>query len=165
MAQLPHSLTDFTLFIDGVGQAGKVIEGTPPKFNEVVDKHSAGGMGGTVPIPLGALEEMECSMSLKGVEADYFKHLGRTVGVTLRGSTNNGEVIGHVIYQMRGRIRNPEQDTFKKDDRGMVKSIITAEYCKLTINSQVIVEADVMGKRFIVDGVDLWAEQRAALGL
>lgn len=165
MAQLPHSLTDFTGFVDGVGRAGKLTEGTPPKFSMEVEEYIAAGMGGSVDIPVGALEKMECTFSMEGVEADYYSHIGKSIGMTLRGSTNNGESTQAVIYQMRGLVREADTDAMKRKARGMVKNVMTVEYCKVTIDGRVVIEADVMGKKFVVDGTDLLADQRAALGL
>lgn len=165
MAQLPHSLTDFTAFVDGVGRAGKITEGTPPKFSELVEEYIAGGMGGSVDIPLGGIEKMETIFSMEGIEADYYRHIGKNIGMTLRGATNNGETTQTVIYQMRGLVREADTDTMKRKARGMVKNVMTVDYCKVTIDGRVVIEADVMGKKFVVDGTDLLADQRAALGL
>ena len=165
MAKLPHSLTDFMGFVDGVGRAGKLTEGTPPKFGLAVEEYIAAGMGGSVDIPVGSLEKMECTFSMAGVEADYYRHIGSTIGMTLRGSTDDGDTETPVIYQMRGLVREADTDAMKRKDKGMVKNIMTVEYCKVTIGGKVVIEADVMGKKFIVDGNDLLAAQRANLGL
>ncbi len=165
MSQLPHSLVDFTAFVDGVGRAGKVTEGAGPKVALLVEEYIGGGMGGSVDIPMGAVEKMETTISMNGVEADYYRHIGKTIGMTYRGATNDGESTQAVIHQMRGLMREADGDAMKRKDKGMVKNTMTVEYYKLTIGNDVVLEIDVMGKRFIVDGNDIWAEQRAALGL
>lgn len=165
MAELGHSLVDFSAFVDGVGRAGKVTEGSPPNPVLVVQDYIAGGMGGSVDIPMGAVEKMESTISMAGVEADYYRHIGSVIGMTFRGATNDGETIQSVIHQMRGLIREAPGDPMKRADKNMVKNVMTVEYYKLTIAGRVVLEVDVMGKRFIVDGKDLWADQRAALGI
>ncbi len=164
MAIKPHSLVDFSAFVDGVGLAGKVTEGAAPKVALLVEEHLAGGMGGTVDIMMGAVEKMETTVSMSGVEADYYSRIGSEISMTYRGATNDGESTRAVIHQMRGLVREADGDALKRKDKGMVKNTMTVEYYKLTINDKVILEIDVMGKSFIVDGKDLWAEQRAALG-
>lgn len=165
MAQLPKSLVDFTAFVDGVGKAGKVTEGAPPKVALLVEEHIAGGMGGSVDIMMGAVEKMETTVTMSGVEADYYRHIGSTIGMTYRGTTNDGETEQAVIHQMRGLVREADGDAMKRKDKGSTKNTMTVEYYKLTIGGVVIMEVDVMGKKFIVDGKDLWAQQRANLGI
>lgn len=164
MAQLPHSLVDFSAFVDGVGRAGKVTEGGAPKVTLLVEEYIAGGMGGSVDIMMGGVEKMETTISMSGVEADYYRHIGGNIGMTYRGATNDGESTKAVIHQMRGLVREVDGDAMKRKDKGMVKNTMTVEYYKLTIDGTVILEIDVMGKKFVVDGKDLWADQRAALG-
>jgi len=165
MAQYPKSLVDFTCFVDGIGKAGKIDEGEAPNPKVLTEELMAGGMAGTVDIPQGAVEKMTVTFSMIGVEADYYRNLGKKIGMTLRKATSDGEATGSIIHQMRGLIIETPTDAAKRKSLGMVKNTMTVEYYKLTIDNEVIYEIDIMGKKLIVDGEDLLAGQRAALGL
>jgi P2 family phage contractile tail tube protein len=164
MARLPDSLKDFALFIDGVGQAGKVEEGTPPKIALVTAEVENGGMAGTVDIFMGMVEKMEFSVTLSGVSADFYRHLGKVIPVTLRGATDDGEAVKPVIYQMRALVKEDETGTFKRKDKATVKLTMTPQYLKLTVDGQELREIDILGNKIVIDGVDLLADQRTALG-
>ncbi|GLQ20514.1 phage major tail tube protein [Algimonas porphyrae] len=166
MIELPKVVSDFTAFIDGRGLAGRINEAKIPAIGLVTEEHTAGGMGGTVDIWMGLVEKMETEVTVDGMSAAFTEGLGRSdFPLTLRGVLVNDDVTEQAIFQTRGLYKKAEFGDLKRKDKGSQKLMATLSYFKATIGSVEIVEVDVINKIFIVDGVDRFAEHRAALGL
>ena len=54
-------LKNFTLSIDGIGQAGKLEEYTAPEITRITEDFRAGGMDIAVPVDMG-MEPMEVTL-------------------------------------------------------------------------------------------------------
>ena len=166
MAQYPTTVVNFTAFIDGTSLAGRVTKGVVPNLTLATEEHSAGGMAGTVDVFTGALEKLEAELEMAGLSPDFMAGLGRTdFPLTLRGSISDGTAPNSAIYQMRGLFRSLETGDFERGNKGMQKIGVTLTYLKVTIAGRELAEADVLGSRLIIDGRDLMADHRAALGL
>lgn len=163
--KLPNLVTDFVAFIDGIGYAGSIKEATLPKIALVTEEHIAGGMGGTIEIFMGAVEKMELSMTIDGLSPEFLKTLGNPdTPLTLRGALKSGAVTETAIFQTRGLYKEIEFGNMARKDKGSQKLTAILTYFKATIGGVEIIEVDVLGKIFKVNGKDLMAEQRAALG-
>jgi len=165
MAQLPKIIKDFTGWIDGVGLAGRLEEGTLPKVALVTEEIVLAGMGGTVDGSMGLLEKMESALTMVGLSSDFTKMLGSEDGaLTLRGAISDGSETQSAIFQMRGLFKEVEFGSMKRKDKGSTKIMATLSYFRATVENVEVLECDVMNKVFRVHGVDRFAELRAALG-
>lgn len=165
MAEVPKILRNFTAFIDGVGMAGLVTKATPPEFELVMEEHKSGGTAGAEEISLGALKMMTFPLTLAEVRGDIFNHLGREIGFTVRGSQGNGTVKEAVIYQMRGTLKQLKGSDWEPESKASLDCTFTVRKVTLTIGSVERVHYDARNMIFRVNGVDLFAEDRTALGL
>lgn len=165
MAQLPKIIKDFTGFIDGVGLAGRLEEGTLPKVALVTEEIALAGMGGTVDASMGLLEKMESDLTMVGLSSDFTKMIGsEDGGLTLRGAISDGTETQAAVFQMRGLFKEVEFGSMKRKDKGSTKIMVSLSYFKANIGGTDVLEVDVINKIFKVHGVDRFAEQRAALG-
>lgn len=167
---LPRTLKNFGLFNDGESYMGVAEEIKLPKLTRKTDDYRGGGMSGPVAVDLGQ-EKLELEMTLAGLMRQVFGQYGTTKadGVMLRFAgayqrDDTGEVSACEIV-VRGRHTEIDPDNAKAGERGKltVKSALT--YYKLSLDGEVLIEIDLLNMVEIVNGVDMLAEQRKAIGL
>ncbi|HHQ4468327.1 TPA: phage major tail tube protein [Aeromonas veronii] len=169
---LPRKLKHLNLFMDGGNWIGVSEDYTPAKLSQKFEAYRGGGMMGAANIHMGLDDSaLDTSFTFGGVEADLVKRLGvaKIDGVALRfaGSfqrDDTGEVVPVEIVQ-RGRFKELDRGTFKSGDNSQSKISMVNTYYKETMNGVVLCEIDLINMIWIVDGVDLMAEHRKAIGL
>jgi len=169
---LPRKLKHLNLFMDGGNWIGVSEDYTPAKLSQKFEAYRGGGMMGAANIHMGLDDSaLDTSFTFGGVEADLVKRMGvaRIDGVALRfaGSfqrDDTGEVVPVEIVQ-RGRFKELDRGTFKSGDNSQSKISMVNTYYKETMNGVVLCEIDLINMIWIVDGVDLMAEHRKAIGL
>jgi P2 family phage contractile tail tube protein len=165
---LPKILKNLTAFVDGQGYAGRVSELEPPKLTIKGEEYRGGGMDAPIEVDMG-MEKLEATMTFSEYDAALFKLFGlvdgEAVAVTLRGlMQDDGDAVA-VICELRGRYKEMDSGTWKPGEVGTLKASIAARYYKLTINSEVVVEIDVVNMIRKIGGKDQLESQRKALGL
>lgn len=163
-------LTNFNLFVDGQGYAGKVKELEMPKLSPKTLDYLAGGMAAPYKVPMGILEEMTTSFTLIAYDLATLKHFGlvcgNTVPLTARGAVCNEEgVTVPVVWNMRGHITEFDPGTWKAGEEVNIKVAVTLNYLRVEQNSQTLIEVDVENMVLIVNGQDQLAQVRSALGI
>ncbi|HHO0771806.1 TPA: phage major tail tube protein [Aeromonas hydrophila] len=169
---LPRKLKHLNLFMDGGNWIGVSEDYTPAKLSQKFEAYRGGGMIGAANIHMGLDDSaLDTSFTFGGVEADLVKRMGvaKIDGVALRfaGSfqrDDTGEVVPVEIVQ-RGRFKELDRGTFKSGDNSQSKISMVNTYYKETMNGVVLCEIDLINMIWIVDGVDLMAEHRKAIGL
>lgn len=167
---MPSVLKNFMVFNEGQSYMGQIAEVAMPKLARKFEKYRGGGMDGEVSIDLGA-EPLEIELSCAGIMKQIFKQFGTTkiAGVMLRFAgayqADDTAAVQAVEVVVRGRHQEIDMGKAKPGDKTdfKVKSALT--YYKLTMDGAVLMEIDVLNFVFIVDGVDMLAEQRKAMGL
>jgi len=169
---LPRKLKHLNMFMDGGNWIGVSEDYTPAKLSQKFEAYRGGGMMGAANIHMGLDDSaLDTSFTFGGVEADLVKRMGvaKIDGVALRfaGSfqrDDTGEVVPVEIVQ-RGRFKELDRGTFKSGDNSQSKISMVNTYYKETMNGVVLCEIDLINMIWIVDGVDLMAEHRKAIGL
>lgn len=165
MATYPLIVKNIDGFIDGKSYAGLIEEMKVPDVGFETEDLLAGGMGGTKEISMGAVEKMDAEFTINGVSTDMMRQLGRQDGqLTARGAVSDGTRTVPAIYQMRGLFKKIEQGDLKRKDKGSTKLMANLDYLRVVIDGSEVVEVDIMGNRFVVNGFDHFAADRAALG-
>lgn len=166
---LPSKLKNLNLFNDGESYLGQVTEVKLPTLTRKMEDYRAGGMAGPVSVDLGQ-EKIELEWKCGGLMRQVLRQYGVVThnGVQLRMAAayqreDTGEVDA-VEMVIRGRHSEIDSGTGKpgEDTEFSVKTAVS--YFKLTINGRVEIEIDLVGMVFIVDGRDLLAAQRRAIG-
>lgn len=162
---LPKTLKNFTLYVDGVGYAGKVTEGAPPKVTIQTEDFEAGGLSGVAVLDMGAVEKLETSFTVAEFNPELYALLGkRDVLFTLRGAQGETGTEEPVIYQMRGVLNQIEPEAFKRKAQGAIKVMAHPAALKITIGSREVVNIDIEANTRVIGGVDQMAGIRTALG-
>lgn len=167
---LPSVLKNFNLFNDGVSYMGIAEEVKLPKLKRKMDDFRGGGMNGPAKVDLGQ-EGLEIEFTCAGIMSQIFEQYGTTKvdGVMLRfnGAYQRDDTcaVQAVEVVVRGRHEEIDPNDAKGGEKGktVVKSTLT--YYKLTIDGKKKIEIDLLNFIEIVNGVDMLADQRKAIGL
>ena len=166
---LPKKLKNMNLFNDANSYLGVIAEVTLPKIVHAMEDWRGGGMLGPIKIDNG-LEAMEFEWTLGGLEAIAIKQMGitRHDGVLMRfmgayQSDQDGSVTAAEAV-MRGRHQELDPGTQKPGEDTETKYKTVCSYYKLTWGGAVLFEIDMLAGTYIVDGIDRYAEIRAAIG-
>lgn len=160
---------NFTLSMNGKGYAGDLEEFNAPKLTLKTEEFRAGGMNAPILLDMG-MEAMDTDFSLKSYSADVLALFGIAEGSTvpliakevLESADGTVTAVTHTIY---GKITEMDPGTSKPGDLATLKITMNLRYYKLEHGSRVIHEVDIINMIHMVDGVDVLASQRAALGL
>lgn len=167
---LPNSLKNYNVFADGISYMGVVEEVKLPKLSRKMEAFRGGGMDGEVDIDLGQ-EKLEIEQTLGGFMVEVYKSFGvtkasgvllRFAGAYQRDDTGTVQAVEVVV---RGRHAEIDPGSAKGGDKNTTTVKSTLTYYKLTVDGQDIIEIDIPGFLFKVNGVDMLAEQRKAIGL
>ena len=167
---LPNALKNFNIYVDGLSYAGVVEEIKLPKLTRKMEAFRGGGMDGEIDIDLGQ-EKLEIEQTLGGFVAEAYKAYGVTKanGVLLRFAgayqrDDTGDVQA-VEVVCRGRHAEIDPGSAKGGDKNTTTIKSTLSYYKLTVDSKDVIEIDLPGFIFKVDGTDMLEAQRKAIGL
>lgn len=166
---LPRKLKNMNLFNEGNAFLGQIAELTPPKVSHTMEDWRGGGMLGAVKIDHG-LEALEFEWTIGGFSNQVIGQMGITQidGVLIRAlgafQAEDTGAVSSVELVMRGRHQEldfgnwkPGDDTEKK-----VKTVLT--YYKVIVDGSELLEIDVIAGIYRVNGIDRYAEIRAAIG-
>lgn len=162
-------LKNINLFVDGRGMAGQLESFTPPKITLKLDEFRGGGMDGSIELEQG-MEKLESSFSLVGFDPDVLAQLGVRSGTgtpyIVRAALEDFDgTVTAVSHSMRGKMKIQDHGDQKPGERAPLKCELALTYYKLQHGDRVIHEIDIENMVRIVDGVDVLAAQRAALGI
>jgi P2 family phage contractile tail tube protein len=167
---LPSVLKNFNLFNDGVSYMGVVEEIKLPKLSRKMEAFRGGGMDGEVDIDVGQ-DRLELTFSCAGFMEQVFLQYGtvKADGVLLRFAgayqRDDTAAVQAVEVVSRGRYKEIDQGTAKGGDKTKIDVQGTLSYYKLTVDNKVLIEIDLINMIMIVNGVDMLAKQRAAIGI
>lgn len=165
---LPNKLKNLNVFNEGTSWIGLVTAVTLPKLARKFEGYRGGGMDSEVQIDMGG-EPMELETTCGGPMRDAIVQIGqaRAGGVFRRfvGSYQNDDTGGvdAIEITMRGRPQEIDRGEQKVGEGGEFKDKWALVYYREEWNGRVLVEIDVLGMVYMVDGVDRLAEQRAIL--
>lgn len=167
---LPKKLKAFNLFQNGENFVGQVAEVTPPKLTRKMEAYRGGGMNGPVDIDQGQegiVLEWTCGGLMRSVLTQYgiTKHDGvqlRFAGAYRADDSGKPDAVEIVV---RGRHKEVDFGNAKPGDETAFKVSTTCSYYKLTINGETVIEIDLMNMIENVNGDDLLADLRKAIGL
>lgn len=167
--KLPSKLKNFDLFQNGESWLGLVPSVTLPKLTRKMEDYAAGGMAGPVEIDLGQ-EKIELAFTAGGLIKSALAKYGATSvdAVQLRfagayQSESNG-AYNAVEVAVRGRYKEFDPGDAKSQSDTEHKFSVSCAYYRLSIDGVPVIEIDMLANKLVVDGVDLTAAQRAAIG-
>lgn len=169
---MPRKLKNMNLFNDGTSYLGIAKSATPPPLSRKMEGYRGGGMNGSVKADLGMSDDgLQFEWKLGGLDLIVLKQFGmvKADGVMLRFAgayqqDDTGEVAAVEIV-VRGRHETIEMGESAPGEDTEHSITTTCSYYKLTINGEDVIEIDLLNFVEIIDGVDMLAEQRKAIGI
>lgn len=165
---LPRKLKNMNLFNEGQSYLAEAQSVNMPKLARKMEDYRGGGMDGTVKLDMGA-EAMELEFTLGGPDRTVLRQFGnpglagtflRFVGAYQNDATGSYDTVEITV---RGRHEEVDMGEAKIGEGGECKVKTQCVYYRLEWNGRVEIEIDVLNMIYIVDGVDILAEQRAAI--
>lgn len=167
---LPAKLKDFILFNDAQSYLGEVADLTLPKLTRKMEGWRGGGMQGEVKVDMGQ-EPIDFEWTVGGLALQALRQYGSSdvagIGLRFMGAYQREDGTPPYAVEVIVRGRHEEIDFGGQKAGGDTETKIktTCSYYKLVIDGQTVIEIDMMGMMYVVDGVDRFAAIRAALGL
>ena len=169
MAAADNILKNFQLYVDGRGLAGNCEELSPPKLASVTEDFKAGGLDAAIKMRMGQ-EPMECSFTLTKFDArvlalwgvaqgNVSSFVGRGAIQSLDGKVQN------VVEYMRGEVREMDPGQWTPQGKATLKFTVDVTYYRKEQGGQVITEIDIPNMKRIINGVDVLADIRSAIGM
>lgn len=168
---LPKKLKDLNLFSNGDSWQGVIQAVTLPTLTRKIEEWRGGGMDGTVGIDMGMDGLLTCQWTVGGLVESIFDNFGssRIDAEMLRmtGSYERDDVdeVAAVEVVMRGRHTEIDMGEAQAGENTEHQVTSTLSYYKLTINGTTKIEIDIPNYVFKVNGEDMLAKRRQALGL
>lgn len=167
---LPRKLKNINLFHDGQNFIGLVPEANLPKLGRKMEEYRAGGMDGPVESDMGG-ELLTLDWTGGGMIVEALRKFAATsaTAVPLRFAgayqrDDSGEVDAVEVI-VRGRYKEIDFGSSKPGETTAHKYSMTCAYYRLDINGRTEIEIDQLNMIYIVNGMDILAEQRRALGI
>ncbi|MGN8344377.1 phage major tail tube protein [Pseudomonas sp. SMV71] len=169
---MPRKLKNLNLFNDANSYLGVVKSVTLPPLGRKMEAYRGGGMNGPVKADLGFSDDgIQFEWKTGGLDLIALKQFGavNASGVALRftGSFQQDDTaeISAVEVVMRGRHETIEMGDAQPGEDTEHSITTTCTYYKLIVDNEEIIEIDLLNFIEVVDGVDMMAEQRRALGI
>jgi P2 family phage contractile tail tube protein len=169
---MPRKLKNMNLFNDGTSYMGVAKSATPPPLSRKMEGYRGGGMNGPVKADLGWSDDgIQFEWKIGGLDLIVLKQFGmiKADGVMLRlagayQQDDTGEVVA-VEMVVRGRHETIDMGESAPGEDTEHSITTTCSYYKLTVNGEELIEVDLLNFIEIIDGVDMLAEQRKAIGI
>ncbi|QIE87026.1 phage major tail tube protein [Pseudomonas nitroreducens] len=169
---MPRKLKNMNLFNDANSFLGVSKSVTPPKLARKMESFRAAGMNGPVEADLGFSDDgLVIEFTQGGLDVITIKQFAAATvtAVPLRWAgayqqDDSGEVTAVEIV-VRGRVKEIDMGDAKPGEDTEHKFTVTCSYYKLTVGGEEVVEIDLLNFIEKVDGKDMLAEQRKAIGI
>lgn len=160
---------NFNVFIDGRGYAGQADEFNAPKLVLQVEEFRAGGMDIPIDVTMG-MEKMACDFSLLAYDRNVLALFGIVEGsnvpVTMREQLESYDgTVTAVVHTMRGKITEVDPGTSKPGELPPLKITMSLTYYKMQHGDTVVYDIDAENMVRVINGNDILAPAREALGI
>lgn len=157
------------IFVDGRGYAGQSDELNAPKLTLKTEEFRAGGMDLPIDVTMG-MEKLVADFSLKSYDRNVIALFGVKEGalvpfVAREVLESFDGTVTPVVHTMRGKIIELDPGTSKAGEMPSLKVSMSLTYYKLKHGDNVVHEIDAENMVYVIDGVDVRAAFRNALGI
>jgi phage contractile tail tube protein, P2 family len=165
---LPRKLKNMNAFVDGESYLGTIAQFEQPTLAIATEEWRGGGMLGPVMVDMG-LNAMEAKLTMGGHTAALIRKFGTTKvdGVRLRlvgaYQADDGSAAQAVECFVGGRFSEIGFGTDKAGEDTEHEYTVPLAYYRREVDGRTEVEIDMISGRFMVDGVDRYAEISAIL--
>ena len=168
--QMPKTLHNFNLYVEGEGYAGRVIKGKLPEVKVKKEEHRAGGMDTPLSLDQG-IEALECEFTLAEFNAAVRGKVGvrnnHGTQLIFKGSIGDDvtESDDPVEVTIRGSILEDNVAEWEAGKKTEDSYKIECKSYKLTVKGTVVYDIDIENMKRVINGVDQLSSQRSNIGL
>lgn len=165
---LPRKLKNLNAYADGASYLGEVASFEEPALAIAMEEYRGGGMPGPVQIDRG-LQAMQATLTMGGHTKALIRKFGTTnvEGVRLRlvsaFQRDDGSRAEAVEIYIGGRFSEIGFGTSSAGEDTEHEYTVPLAYYRRVVDGRTEVEIDMVAGRFLVDGIDRYAEIMAIL--
>lgn len=165
---LPRKLKNLNAFADGSSYLGEIASFEEPSLAIALEEYRGGGMIGPVQMDRG-LQAMQATLTMGGHVKELIRKFGTTDvgGVRLRLVTafqrDDGTPPEAVEVYIGGRFSEIGFGTSNAGEDTEHEYTVPLSYYRRVVDGRTELEIDMVAGRFVVDGVDRYAEIMAIL--
>lgn len=171
--KMPEVLNDFRAYDENQTNMLGIASVEYPSISNITQTVKGTGVGGEVDATvLGQFESMETKINWNTPTKYNLRFMGgKPVALEFRGAVQNwdsGEnryVWDNIRVIIRGRAKNGEPGKWEPANTTDATNTIETTYFKYEVNNETMIEIDKYACKCVIDGVDLTAELREALGI
>lgn len=160
---------NLAVFVDGTSYVGDANKVTAPKLTLVTEKFRGGGMQAPIALTMG-MEEMVADVSFVSYDKDILALFSLVEGANvplvvreLLESFDGTETA--VVHTMTGKVTEIDPGESQPGVLPELKYTMSLSYYKLQHGDTVVHEIDVVNLIQIINGTDVLATARTALGI
>jgi hypothetical protein len=165
-------VTNANVYLEGQSFLGRAEEINLPTVKFKMSEHKAIGLFGSMEFPSG-MDKMECKIKWNSlypevmkILANPFKSVTMQVRASIEGYNSEGRIeeLPLVIF-LTVQSKDFPLGNFKQHDNVELENMFNVYYFKMEIDSEEIIEVNVLSNIYKVNGVDQFAQYRANLGI
>ena len=166
-----HILQGFTMFIDGLdfGMDTETVDIPFPR--PMTQEYRGGGMDLGVNQAMSAIEALEVTVKMAGINPDIMKRMAQRPGATTRVTFRagvlreaDGGIATHVCI-VEGAINGAQRDQWARGEKsGFEFTMNSIKYMRYEADTDVVHELQAWPPRRIINGIDQLSELNTALG-
>ncbi|MCI6382855.1 phage tail protein [Fusobacterium mortiferum] len=170
---IPEKAINYKLYVDGSSSLAAMVDVTLPNIEYLSETVSGAGIAGEIDSPtLGHTSPITLGINVRSLIGEDFKLLQQksyTLEIRAAMQSNdqsNGKLtVGKLAIIAKGIPKNLNMGTLGVGKTTDSSKEFSLTYLKVEIDGEVVLEIDKVNMIFIVNGEDMLAEVRAALGM
>jgi len=169
MSNVPQTLRNFSLFIEGESYLGRVKSIELPKLEVATEAVRMGGFDSELAIDLG-LNALECTFTMLSYDKGLFETClnlnSSATRLSARGALQrSGEAITPVVVTCQGAINMIDFGTWEGGTLSETQFMMNCEFYSLSVGGEDLIVIDILNAKRVINGKDVLAEMRTALGV
>ncbi|WP_421983338.1 phage major tail tube protein [Roseibium sp.] len=166
-----HILQGFTMYLDGVDFGADTEEVDLPLPKPMTQEYRGGAMDMALALPMSAIEVLECTVKMSGLNPSIMGKMAQGPGVvnrlTFRGAVlreQEGGISTH-ICTIEGAVNASSRDRWQRGEKVGTEFMVNGiRYMRYEVDSLVVHELQAFPPKRIVNGVDQLNDVNTALG-
>lgn len=172
MATKIHNLSNCNVYVDGNNLLGRANEVQAPDVKFMYSEHSALGLQSKIDFFSG-VEKLESKIKWNSLYPDALKLVSnptKAIQLQIRGSMDVQEPQGRVaelpvVYTLTGTAKNLPMGSFKQNENIELETTFNIIEAKMEVDGETIFDYSAIANVLSIGGEDIFANNRANLGI
>lgn len=170
---IPEKAINYKLYVDGSSSLAAMVDVTLPNIEYLSETISGAGIAGEIDsLTLGHTSPMTLGINIRSLVGEDFKFLAqRSYTLEIKAAMQSNDqskgklLVGKLAIIAKGTPKNLNMGTLGVGKTTDSNKEFSLTYLKIELDGEVVLEIDKVNMIFIVNGEDMLAEVRAALGM